>query len=95
MGKLYSIVRAHSGEMLEEFSTLSTAEEFLLLMKGKGEDVILKTNQDADVEENPGWDIEGLEIVQPTNDFGNELDQFNEGSTGTDDELPQVDGDDI
>ncbi len=78
MFKLYSIVRASNSEVLESFNTLESAEKFLIMMKSKGEDVILKTNED-DVEEDPTtYDIEGLDIIEPKNDFGTDLDQFNE-----------------
>ncbi len=94
MGKLYSIVRASSKEVLEEFGTLNAAEQFLIIMKGRGEDVILITDKDATVEENPGFDISGLELKDPDVEFGNELDQFDDDTPGLLDQ-PEVDNDDL
>jgi len=72
MYKLYQVKRT-SGEILEGFNTLKAAEEFLQMMKDKGEDVILHTSDDDIIEEEEGFDIEGLDVVEPKNEFGDEL----------------------
>ncbi len=72
--KAYKVVRAENNDVLEEFATLEAAEEFMILMQGKGEQVRVLTDKEDEVEAPQTWDIEGLELEEPSVDFGSELD---------------------
>ena len=94
MHKNFKIVDAKTKELIEEFHTLETAEKFLIMLKGRGKDVLMVTD-DESIDENPGFEITGMEIEEPTVQFGNDLDAFNEDSPIVDNELPPVDNDDL
>ena len=80
--KKYS-VQEPNGNVLEEFSTHGAAETFqqMLLKQGKQALVVTKDDDAQDELKDDGpatYDIEGLDPVVPDNDFGSDLDDFNE-----------------
>jgi len=76
--KKYSVVESHNGEVLEEFGSIEAAEKFMILMQSKGIQVTVKTDED-DVQDTPDeYNIEGLEIEEPSVEFGSDLDEFND-----------------
>jgi len=82
MYKKYKVVRLPSGEILEEFTTLSSAEQLVIMLQKKGESVqVLTEKEDVLDKENPGFTIEGLEIEEPNNDFGSEMDMYDDDAT--------------
>ena len=82
MYKEYKIVRNKTGEELEAFSTMAAAEQFLIMMSAKGEDIRIVTDKDQayEADDHPGIEIEGLDIEEPKVEFGSDLDVFNEDS---------------
>ncbi len=94
--KQFNIVDAKTKDVLGEFNGLEAAEKFLLIVKGKGKDAILQTS-DKDIidDPNPGFEIEGLDIIEPENEFGNDLEIFNEDTPLADNEPPPVDEEDL
>ncbi len=92
--KKYAIVRSNTREVLEEFSTLEAAEQFMIMMQQKGEDVMIKTDdEDADETTPDNFEIEGLDIETPSVEFGSDLDVFNEGfgDLEVEDDAPDID----
>jgi hypothetical protein len=77
--KEHKVVRSQSGEVLEEFSTPQAAEEFMIMMQAKGESVRIVTDKE-DADQSEGFEISGMDIEEPTIDFGSDLDAFNEDS---------------
>jgi hypothetical protein len=75
--KSHRVVRADNyKDVLEEFASAEAAEQFLIMMQAKGEDVMIVTD-DEEADENATPDefiIEGLELDEPTVEFGSELD---------------------
>lgn len=92
--KEFAVVRADNQDnILEEFSTLGAAEKFLIMMQGKGENVMIKTD-DNSIEEAKSFDIEGLDIETPSADFGSDLGYFDEDQDPgfeVNDDAPEID----
>ena len=78
--KNFSVRDSHTDEVLEEFGSMEAAEKFMIMMQSKGESVRVITDEDdvPDDETPDEFNIEGLEIDEPTVEFGNDLDEFNE-----------------
>ena len=93
--KNFSIINAKTREVYEEFHELDSAEKFLIMLKSKGEDAILNTKDEEITEDITGYNIEGKELEEPTNDFGSDLDVFNEEPHRADNDLPDVDQEDL
>jgi len=87
--KNFRVLRSKTKELLEEFATLESAEKFMILMQSKGEQVVIETLKEDEIE-NKGFEIEGLEIDEPSVDFGSELDDM----FGTDEPNFNLDGSD-
>jgi hypothetical protein len=75
--KSHRVVRTDNlKDVLEEFASAEAAEQFLIMMQAKGEDVMIVTD-DEEADENATPDefiIEGLELDEPSVEFGSELD---------------------
>lgn len=91
--KKYSVLRVKTGEELESFSTEEAAESFMIMMQKRGESVQVKTSEDDVDKENPGFEIEGLDIEQPNIEYGSALDEFDETSTFDFDKDQSLDAD--
>lgn len=92
--KKYSVVRSKTKEVMEEFSTLEAAEAFMIMMQAKGESVNMVT-KDEDADDAPtSYEIDGLELDEPTVEFGSDLDVFGEDyeepDMEVDDDAPDV-----
>jgi hypothetical protein len=83
--KAHKVVRSKSGEILEEFATPDAAAEFMEMMQAKGEDVIIKTDDDdrtdkiEEHDDSPNtFDIDGLDesIIEPEVEFGSDMDDM-------------------
>jgi len=98
--KKYAVVRSSKpDDILEEFASMEAAEKFMIMMQTKGEQVTIVTDEeDTPNEETPDeFVIEGLELDEPSVEFGSDLDQFNEEEgffdVEVDDDGPDVDFD--
>ena len=76
--KNYRVVRSSNDEELEAFASLEAAEKFMIMMQQRGEQVTIKTDEEDEVDAPKTWDIEGLELETPSEDFGSDLDEFND-----------------
>ena len=93
--KKYSVVRSdNKDDVLEEFASMDAAEEFMIMMQSKGEQVTVVTDEEDTPETPDEFIIEGLELDEPTVEFGTDLDEFNEDpglfDVEVDDEDPDV-----
>ena len=88
--KNFSVVDSHTNEVLEEFGSMEAAEKFMILMQSKGIQVTVKTDEEDVPEDTPDeYDIEGLDIEEPSVEFGNDLDEFNEDAGLFDTDNPE------
>ena len=91
--KAFKVVRSDNKEnVLEEFASIEAAEKFMILMQSKGESVRVITDEDDVPEDTPDeYNIEGLEIDEPTVEFGSDLDTFlDEDDLLSEDEDPGI-----
>ena len=88
--KNFSVRDSHTDEILEEFGSMEAAEKFMILMQSKGIQVTVKTDEEDVPEDTPDeYDIEGLDIEEPSVEFGNDLDEFNEDAGLFDTDNPE------
>ncbi len=76
MSKKYQIKDSVTGNIFEETDSIETAEKLLHIIRAGNSKVIIFTPNEEEID-NKTYQIEGLNVVEPTEEFGSSLnDEF-------------------